>query len=452
VAALVEAAGHVAHYHGAVLPRAMSHALGLVVTTVAVVWWLGLEWLGIGFVAALVLIPFAALGSRRLRRAQQRSFDHFVEVSGDYQVLLDGAVELRAHGVETRHAARLDRGVAQMASAERRAKTVSVWLNVMPLAVAFIIALVPLRRALPELSTRAVGIAEVGVLGGASLVFIVGLLAALQGWSQARPFRATLERFVSPSEVVAPSGSTRIDTSQAVVMLDAVGLRYPEAHDATPHDVSFVWRPGRGLALCGANGAGKSTLAWCLVGLLRPTSGRLTFADVEHDAIDWVDFRSRLAFVPQHGFVAPERSIAWHLRLLTSVALTDAAIDEALDQLGLSKILARRNSGAPPREVLAGDLSGGERKRMQLARVLLGSPELVVLDEPEAGLDAPSRDWLKTFVQALSERSRVILIAHDPSIRPDDFLEVHCSREQPSQNAAPDAQPHDPTAESHNAG
>ena len=85
-----------------------------------------------------------------------------------------------------------------------------------------------------------------------------------------------------------------------------------------------------------------------------------------------------------------------------------------------------------PLEVLVGRLSGGERQRLHLARAFIQAggeaPWLVVLDEPEAGLDATARDHVAGLLARASRERRVMLIAHDPRIIPPTFDTVRCRR------------------------
>ncbi len=426
LAALTEASGHVAHFRAAVVPRALAHVLGLALTAIAVVFWLGAYWLLVGLVLVVLVAPFVWFGYRNLSRRRQMSFEYFVEASANYGLLLDGATELRAHGVEARHAEQLNQAVVSMASAERKSYVIRSWLNAMPLAIGFAVMLFPLRDMLPGLVSQAGRMAEFGVLAAVGVSSLLGIVAALQGWAQARPFLASLARFLHVPERIREGGTQGVDVAGATIVFEHVSVHHDGATEGTPHAFSCRWSPERGLALLGDNGTGKSSLAWCLLGLLSPSSGKLSFGEVQSAQVNWSTIRSKLVFVPQHGFVAPERSIAWHLRLLSSSELSDEAIDRALEAVQLDRTLGR---DAPLRNALVGDLSGGERKRVQLARALLGGPELIVLDEPEAGLDANSREWLKTFVQGLSEQCRVLLIAHDEKVIPESFQTVSCKRQ-----------------------
>jgi ABC-type Mn2+/Zn2+ transport system ATPase subunit len=122
--------------------------------------------------------------------------------------------------------------------------------------------------------------------------------------------------------------------------------------------------------------------------------------------------------------------VKWHLTLIAGPSADDARIDEVLSRVGLYEVLAEHaaDAGGAPRDVLAGELSGGERQRMLLARALLQDAELVILDEPEAGLDATGRALLRSLLEELSASRRVMVIAHDESVVPASFARLLCRR------------------------
>jgi ABC-type Mn2+/Zn2+ transport system ATPase subunit len=107
-------------------------------------------------------------------------------------------------------------------------------------------------------------------------------------------------------------------------------------------------------------------------------------------------------------------------------------IDACLERTGLLPGLvdhAARSSVAP-REVAAAELSGGERQRMLIARALAQDAELVVLDEPEVGLDADGRARLRELLDELARSRRVIVVAHDESVVPAGFARLVCGTER----------------------
>jgi ABC-2 type transport system ATP-binding protein len=161
--------------------------------------------------------------------------------------------------------------------------------------------------------------------------------------------------------------------------------------------------PGEFVALLGPNGAGKSTLFRIVCGLVKPDSGRVEVAGV---VLRRAPARAlaRLGVVFQEPTLDLERSVEGNLRFhadLHGVAGAGPRIAEELRRFGLAEV-ARR----PART-----LSGGNRRKVELARALLHRPAVLLLDEPTAGLDPASRGDLLAHVQALARQGAAVLWA-----------------------------------------
>lgn len=181
--------------------------------------------------------------------------------------------------------------------------------------------------------------------------------------------------------------------------------------------VSVSLRPGEVTAICGPNGAGKSSLLACLAGLLRPDSG-----DVMLDGVDLsvIPARNRARSI---GFLPQTPDVVWDMNVETLVSLgrlpwqgaplhrahgsaaQDAtAIAEAIDRMDLAALAQRRVSR----------LSGGERARAQLARVLAGVPHWLLADEPLANLDlAHAAGLVRSLRDQAARGDGVVLVLHD---------------------------------------
>lgn len=198
----------------------------------------------------------------------------------------------------------------------------------------------------------------------------------------------------------------------AVVSVDGVSLAYHGAEAL--REVTFEVAAGDYVGVVGPNGSGKSTLIRCILGLARPDSGTVTLFGTERSRFDaW----QRIGYLPQglqhfnpHFPATVAEVVA--LGLLAGrpfprrVGGGDAgAVERVLELMGIGAIRAR----------LVGELSGGLRQRVLLARALVNEPELLVLDEPTTALDPETRESFYEIIQELN-RSRgttVILVTHD---------------------------------------
>lgn len=185
-------------------------------------------------------------------------------------------------------------------------------------------------------------------------------------------------------------------------------------YNGTPalESVTFELRPGSLVGLAGPNGSGKSTLMKSLLGLLRPWRGSIELFGTRID-----DARRRVAYAPQIDqvdweFPATVGEVAMmgrygRLGLLRRPGAADRrAVAEALEQVSLAGLAGRQ----------LGELSGGQQRRMLIARALAQEADLLLLDEPMAGLDAASQHDLLTLFEVLRSAGKTLLVAtHDLS-------------------------------------
>lgn len=168
-------------------------------------------------------------------------------------------------------------------------------------------------------------------------------------------------------------------------------------------DVNLRIERGEFIGLLGPNGAGKSTLINIVAGLTRADTGQVSV--LGHDVVrDYSSSRRRLGIVPQELVFDPFFSVREVLRLQSGYfglgRENHSWIDELLDALDLST-KAQANMRA---------LSGGMKRRVLIAQALVHKPEVVVLDEPTAGVDVALRKSLWTFIQRLHQEGRTIVL------------------------------------------
>ena len=195
-------------------------------------------------------------------------------------------------------------------------------------------------------------------------------------------------------------------TPPAVVELGGVQMTYG---GATVLDVpALELREGEILTVIGPNGSGKSTLLRIAGFLERPTRGVVRFRGRAVDAASSLAERRRMATVFQHPLLADmtvAQNIALGLKFRGIGDAGDARVGRWLERLGI----------APLGDQRARTLSGGQAQRVALARALVLEPEVLLLDEPFAGLDAPTRAELLPDLGAILRHDRVttMLVTHD---------------------------------------
>jgi heme exporter protein A len=186
-------------------------------------------------------------------------------------------------------------------------------------------------------------------------------------------------------------------------VISAVGLRKSFGRAVVLDDVSLDVEAGSCLALLGPNGAGKTTLLRILATLLRPSAGRLTVCGV--DALARPDAaRATLGVVAHGSYLYEDLSAHENLRFWTVMSghdASDARLEAALAQVELDGVAGDR----------VRTFSVGMKRRLSLARVLLGRARVLLLDEPFTGLDQRGRKWLTEFLLAFKAGGGAAVVA-----------------------------------------
>jgi ABC-2 type transport system ATP-binding protein len=190
------------------------------------------------------------------------------------------------------------------------------------------------------------------------------------------------------------------------ISLRDVGRKYGSAWALTGVDLDLT--PGV-TGLLGPNGAGKTTLLRLLATALSPNQGTISVLGLDPaDPGERTDIRRRLGYLPQEiGFPRGFTSFSFvdYIALLKEWTQPDARHEEVrrvLDLVGLSGSSAKRIRA----------LSGGQRRRVALAQALLGSPDVLILDEPTTGVDPEQRATLRAVLAELARTSVVVLSTH----------------------------------------
>ena len=193
------------------------------------------------------------------------------------------------------------------------------------------------------------------------------------------------------------------------VELHRVSFRYGPAEPLVVRDVTLAIDPGTTVAIVGRSGSGKSTLAALMLGLHRPTEGRIIYDGYDLNELDHKALRQQLGMVPQNPFV-----FAGSIR--SNIALADPTIsfDRVITSSRKACIDADIRAMPMGYETIVADggstLSGGQRQRIALARALIHEPALLLLDEATSSLDATTERMVMDNLRIL--RTTRIVIAH----------------------------------------
>ena len=203
--------------------------------------------------------------------------------------------------------------------------------------------------------------------------------------------------------------------AEAQLANDGLGVRsIAKAYDrrAVLHDVSLDVHRGEVVGLLGPNGAGKTTCFYSVMGLVKPDSGRI-FLDGQ-DITDLPMYRRAilgLGYLPQETSIFRGLTVEENIMAVLEVSVADRQtrrdrLEQLLGEFGLTGL----------RESPAMALSGGERRRCEIARALAAEPSIMLLDEPFAGIDPISISDIRDLVKDLKQRGIGVLIT-DHNVR-----------------------------------
>jgi ATP-binding cassette subfamily B protein len=304
--------------------------------------------------------------------------------------------------------------------------------------------------------------AAMGLLGavGAALVYLIGghlvldgaitlgtlvalgtyvtrLYAPIQGLANTRvdvmtalvSFERVFEVLDTPSMVVDRPGATQLPRPEGRIEFDHVSFAYPAATDVSIasleegrplsetagaevlHDIDVTIEPGQLVALVGPSGAGKSTMASLVTRLYDVTAGRITVDGTDVRDLTQDSLRAAIGVVSQDPHLFHD-TVGANLRYARPAA-TDAEVEAAARAARIHDVIAALPEGY---DTLVGErgyrLSGGEKQRLAIARMLLKDPAIVVLDEATSHLDTENEALVQQALAAALQGRTAVVIAH----------------------------------------
>ncbi len=177
------------------------------------------------------------------------------------------------------------------------------------------------------------------------------------------------------------------------------------------NDVSLNCAPGQCIALIGPNGCGKTTLIKSILGMVIPTAGTIFFKD-KNISRDF-HYRHMIGYMPQKGRYPDNMTIGQVIEMIKDIRGNEEKLDEQLiEDFGLNEILDKRMR----------TLSGGTTQKVSASLAFLFNPEVLILDEPTAGLDPLAAEILKEKIIAENKKGRLIFITSHLLSELDDLV------------------------------
>lgn len=368
----------------------------------------------VGLAVVPILALLAVQQRRRVRDAQQDARTESGWLSSATNDLLRNVRAVQAFGRMGRATAIFGRRNRDLLRANLRAVSVEArWSPVADLVLACGAGLVLVVGGLHVLAgTLTIGTLWVVLMYLQDLYAPVRGLARLSGvLAKAGASATRVHEVLGADETVTDRPDARPAPPAKEVRFDHVSFRY-EPDVPVLENFNLTMRAGETVCLLGPSGAGKSTVLHLLLRLYDVDSGRVLIDGVDVRACERQSLRRRIAFVPQEPWLLDAtiaENIAFGSRTATRAEVLaagrDALVDEFVDTLPLGYDTEVGEAGVR--------LSGGQRRRVALARAAVSAAPIVLLDEPTASLDPVSAETLVRAIRGATASRTVLLITHD---------------------------------------
>ena len=178
------------------------------------------------------------------------------------------------------------------------------------------------------------------------------------------------------------------------------------------NNISLACNKGESIALIGPNGSGKTTFIKCLLGMVVPDSGFITFNN--HNILHSWQYRSRIGYMPQIGRFPENMTIAQVLEMMKDIRkpFTHHLDEELIESFGVNKIMEKRMR----------TLSGGTRQKVGAVLAFMFQPDVLILDEATAGLDPVASEILKEKIRKEKGNGKLILLTSHVLSDLDDII------------------------------
>lgn len=210
-------------------------------------------------------------------------------------------------------------------------------------------------------------------------------------------------------------------------VFEVKNLHYEIANQVIINSVSFTIKRGEYTAIIGPNGGGKSTLMSLLLGLKKPTSGNISIFGVD---LKYFNSWNQVGFVPQRVAQIDTSFPATVLEVVKMgrVAARGFFQRETKKDLDLVNDAMQKMDVTDIADKLIGDLSGGQRQRVMIARALASQPQVLILDEPNTGVDVASQQKFYKLLKELNDKEKltILFVTHDIGVIADDITQILC--------------------------
>ncbi len=384
----------------------------------------------LGWVLALavpVLFGLTWFIQSRQRRMQQAHQQEQADLQGTLVEALEGLEDLKTSGAQGRFIRRYETATAVAAEASLRSRTLMALSNNLTMTAQQLITLIILVWGVYLIkdgqTTQGALVAAV-MFASRALAPLSSLVSLTTRYQGAKACLVALNKLMAkPQEREANRAYVPLKDVKGRLALNDVGFCYPlpAGVDGNPPKVlkavGLKFEPGERVAVLGRIGSGKSTILRLLAGLYQPSEGAVELDGVDLRQIDPAEFRARMGFVGQEP-----RLFNGTLRDNVTMGRGDmdaGRLAEVARLTGLDRVVAGHPQGWDLNVgEMGGQLSGGQRQLVALARALVHKPQILLMDEPTSSMDAQSElQFLRQLKEAMAaSNGSLIVVTHRPAV------------------------------------
>ena len=254
------------------------------------------------------------------------------------------------------------------------------------------------------------------ILSGRVLQPMAQVTGLVTSFFQSKTALTSLNQIMSlPDERAEGKNYVHRPVLQGSIDFNGVKFSYPEAEQVSLDKVDFSIKSGEKIALIGRIGSGKSTIEKLLLGLYKPDEGSVRIDGIALNQIDPVDLRRNIGYVPQELMLF-DGSVRDNI-IMGSPEIDDSALIKAASVAGVDQFVNKHPQGF---EMPVGErgsrLSGGQKQAIAIARALIHSPNILILDEPTNSMDNSSEDFLRKQLNEYCKDRTLVLVTHKMSL------------------------------------
>lgn len=363
----------------------------------------------------LMIVPVALIG-RWVRRLSRDAQDRIADISAVGDESINAIQTVQAFAQEDRERSRFSQIVEAAVEAAKRRIGASTLMIVLVILMTFGVITFVLWLGARAVLTETMSPGQLGQFVLYAAIAAGSTASLSEIWSQLQRAAGATERLAEllmlEPTITTPKEPLHLSASPLSIRFEHVSFSYPSRPtERVLEDLSFEIAAGQTVAIVGPSGAGKSTILQLLLRFYDPDHGQISLGGVPLQRIDLGELRRAIGYVPQEVAV-----FSGSVRHNVGYGVADAgaeAIERAAQLAHAQEFIEHWSEGY---ETELGErglrLSGGQRQRIAIARALIKSPQLLLLDEATASLDASSEQLVQSALENLRADHTVVVVAH----------------------------------------